>query len=401
MSADPPPGADATGVAPGQSLSRNVKMLGGASLVNDIASEMIYPLLPAFLIGHLGGNRFTLGLIEGVADSASSILKLYSGGWSDRAGRRKGFVVLGYALATVARPLVGLLTAPWQLFLVRVGDRLGKGIRTSPRDALIADSTDPSMRGRAFGFHRAMDHLGAAIGPLLAAAFLFFWPDKLQTLFLLALVPGLFVLALVIFGLREVPKAGPTREPLRLTLAPFGRDFRLYLVALAIFALGNASDAFLLVRAGELGVSTAALPLLWTVFHVAKSTGTWVVGHAVDRYGPRWLIVLGWLVNAAVYLAFALATEAWQAWAFFLGYALFASLTEPAEKTFVANLVGSERKGLAFGWFNFAVGIVTLPASLLFGLIYDRMGALPAFGWGAGLALVAAVMLLGVRPGAR
>ena len=250
-----------------------------------------------------------------MAESTASLLKLWSGGRSDRAGRRKGFVVFGYALATIARPLIGLATVPWHLFAARVGDRIGKGMRTSPRDALIADSTEPGNRGRAFGFHRAMDHLGAAIGPLLASAFLLAWPGQLRALFLLTLVPGLVVVAVLVLGLREAPAASPPKETLRLTLAPFGRDFRLLLLALVVFTLGNASDAFLLVRAGELGVPTALLPILWCVFHVAKSGGSLIAGRAVDRLGPRPLILGGWGVYAVIYLAFALATEAWHVWA--------------------------------------------------------------------------------------
>jgi MFS family permease len=380
-----------------QALPRNVKVLGGASLLNDVASEMIFPLLPTFLIGTLGGNRFHLGVIEGVADTASSALKLWSGGWSDRAGRRKGFVVLGYALAALARPLIGVIVAPWQLFGLRIADRVGKGIRTSPRDALIADSTAPEVRGRAFGFHRAMDHLGAAIGPVLAAGFLWLWPGELRTLFFLSLLPGLLVLGLLIFGLRETAAVTPAREPARLTLKPFDRNFRLYLLALLVFTLGNSSDLFLLERARELGVAPWLLPLLWTAFHVAKSSGNWLAGHAVDRIGPRPMILLGWLGYAGIYLAFAVATAAWQAWALFLSYALFYALTEPAEKTLVANLAGSERKGLAFGWYNCAVGLAAFPASLVFGWLYDRFGAMAAFGWGAGLALAAVILLAGVN----
>lgn len=379
-------------------LPRNVKLLGAASLLNDVASEMIFPLMPQFLVTVLGGTRFHLGIIEGVADSVASLLKLWSGGRSDRAGRRKGFVIFGYTLAAVARPLIGIAAAPWHLFAARTADRIGKGIRTSPRDALIADSTDPSIRGRAFGFHRAMDHLGAATGPLLAAAFLLAWPGQLRLLFLLALLPGLAVVALLVFGLREEPAVTPPQERLRLTLRPFDRNFRVYLAALVVFALGNASDAFLLVRAGELGVATALLPLLWCAFHVVKSAGNLLLGPVVDRVGPRPLILAGWGVYAVIYLAFALAGAAWQIWVLFLAYGLFYALTEPAQKTMVTVLVGAERKGLAFGWFNFATGIAALPSSVIFGWLYDRFGALVAFGWGAGLAGAAAVLLLGVRP---
>lgn len=378
-------------------LHRNVKLLGWASCLNDIASEMIYPLLPQFLITVLGGNRFYLGIIEGVAESGASLLKLWSGAWTDRAGRRRGFVIIGYALAAVARPLVGLVLVPWQLFVVRTGDRIGKGIRTSPRDAMIADSTDPDFRGRAFGFHRAMDHLGAAIGPVLAAVFLWFWPGELRTLFLLTILPGMVVVGLLVMGLRETTTTDPPKERLQLTLKPFDHRFRLYLLALVVFTLGNSSDAFLLVRASELGIPTAMLPLLWVAFHIVKSAGNMLVGGLVDRVGPRLPLVIGWFLYAGVYIGFGFATAAWHAWTLFLVYGVFYALTEPAEKTLIANLVGPERKGLAFGWYNFAIGIAALPSSLIFGGLYDEFGPIAAFGWGAGLALVAAVILLSVQ----
>ncbi|MBI3464141.1 MAG: MFS transporter, partial [Planctomycetes bacterium] len=276
-------------------------------------------------------------------------------------------------------------------------DRVGKGVRTSPRDALIADSTDPAIRGRAFGFHRAMDHLGAAVGPILATLFLLAWPDQLRLLFCLTVIPGLVVIALLILGLREAPIAPQPRERLQLTLEPFDANFRRYLLALIIFTLGNSSDVFLLVRAGELGVPTALLPLLWCAFHIVKSGGNLLAGRAVDRIGPRPLIIAGWAIYAAIYVAFALAGAAWQIWVVFLTYGVFYALTEPAEKTLVTRLVGAERSGLAFGWFNFAIGVAALPSSLIFGWLYERFGALAAFGWGAGMAILAAALLLAVR----
>jgi MFS family permease len=300
---------------------------------------------------------------------------------------------LGYCVPALARPLVAVIVAPWQLFVIRVVDRVGKGLRTSPRDALIADSTGPSVRGRAFGFQRGMDNVGAAFGPLLAAGFLWLWPEHFRALFLVTVAPGLLVVVLLIFGLRETPATEPPGERLRLTLQPFDRSFQLYLLALLVFTLGNASDAFLLVRAGELGVPTALLPLLWCACHVVKSTSNLLLGRAVDQFGPRPFIFLGWLVFAGIYLAFALATTAWEAWAFFLAYGLVIGLIEPAERTLVANLVGSERKGLAYGWYNFAIGVATLPSSLIFGALYQVYGALAAFGWGAALALVGVVLL--------
>lgn len=390
-----PPSAEPS---PEQSLPRNVKVLGWASLLNDTASEVIFPLLPTFLITVLGGNRFTLGIIEGAADSIASLLKLWSGDRSDQSERRNGFVLFGYAVPALTRPIIGLVFAPWQLFALRMGDRIGKGIRTSPRDALIADSTDPSVRGRAFGFHRAMDHLGAAVGPLLATCFLWWWPEQLRTLFLLTLVPGLLVVALLWFGLREPKQTGTPApaEPFRPSLKPFDPNFRLYLLTLLVFTLGNSSDAFLLVRAGELGVPAVMLPVLWGAFHIVKSTSNLYLGRAVDTFGPKQFILGGWLIYVGVYLAFALATSAWQAWGIFLIYALFYGLTEPSEKKLVADLVRGERKGRAYGWYNFAIGIATLPANLIFGALYQTYGPLAAFGWGASLALIAIVMMTGV-----
>jgi MFS family permease len=383
--------------ANGGRLPWNVKILGLASLVNDIASEMVYPYLSYFLIVVLGGGPRFLGLVEGVADSVSSLLRLASGSWSDRASRRRGFVLVGYFLSAFSRPVIAFISVPWQFLAARTSDRVGKGIRSAPRDALIADSTPPDMRGRAFGFHRAMDHLGAAVGPLLGAAFLYLWPGQLRTLFLVTLIPGLAVWALLVFGLKEAKATTTPKEKLELTLRPFDWNFRLYLLALIVFTLGNSSDLFLLERSRELGVEVVLLPVLWSVFHVLKSAGNWLLGKAVDRVGPRPLLLLGWLVYALVYLAFGVATTAWEVWVYFLGYALFYALSEPAEKTLVAQLTGREHRGLAYGWFNFALGIATLPASVLFGLIYEEYGALAAFSWSAALAGFAMLLLLGVR----
>jgi MFS family permease len=381
-----------------QSLPRNVKVLGWVSFLNDVASEMIFPLLPQFLLTVLGGNRFSLGVIEGIVDSASSIVKLWSGGWSDRLTSRKGIVLFGYALAAVARPLIGIITAPWQLLVIRMTDRIGKGIRNPPRDAVIADSVVPEIRGRAFGFNRGMDHLGAAMGPILAAIFLWFCPGQYRLLFLLAVIPGLLVVLLLAFGLREpATRTRTAASKPSWTLKPFGKDFRKYLLALVVFTLGNSSDAFLLVRASELGVATTFLPILWFVFHVFKSGGNMIAGRFVDKVGSRPMILGGWTLYAVIYFGFAIASAQWQIWLLFVGYAAFYAFTEPAEKTLVASLVGEKQRGLAYGWYNAAVGIGTLPASLLFGAIYQTFGALAAFGFGAALALLAGLLLLNVR----
>ncbi len=382
------------------SLPRTVRLLGVASLLNDVASEMIFPLLPTFVITVLGGSQTTLGLIEGSADSLSSLLKLGSGYWSDRLGNRRRFVFWGYAIAALIRPTIAMMTAPWQIGVARLVDRFGKGVRSAPRDAMIADSSAPSERGRAFGFHRAMDHAGAAIGPLLATTFLWFWPGQLRTLFTLALLPGLVLLALLYFGLpnaSEKPSRSPEDSPTATwSLKSFDFRFCGFLVALLLFTLGNASDAFLLVRAATLGVPAALLPVLWCVFHMEKSFLSLKLGAAVDRIGARSMISIGWAWYAVIYVLFALSTEAWHAWVLFLLYAPFYAFTEAAQKALVAELVPVEKRGLAYGWFNATVGIGALPASLMFGALSDHFGPATSFSAGAVLAVLATLLLQAV-----
>jgi len=387
--------------SPGEADSRvalpaNVRLLGLTSLLNDIASEMIYPLLPVFLLGLLGGGEAILGLIEGVAESTASLLKLFSGGWSDRTGRRKGFVVFGYTLAAIARPLVGLAAAPWQVLVARFADRVGKGVRTAPRDAMIAESVEPGIRGRAFGFHRAMDHLGAAIGPVLATLWLYFRPDDYRTMFLVTIVPGLMVVAVAALGLKETRREREADSVPAERLGPLGafdNRFRWLLAAIVVFTLGNSSDLFLLRRAEQLGVTPVWLPMLWCAFSLAKSAGNLLAGRATDRLGSRPMLVIGWSVYAVIYAAFAMATQAWHAWALFGGYALFYAMTEPAEKALVAEFAGP-RRGLAFGWFHFALGVAAFPANLLCGILYQKYGPWGAFGFGGAMALVATALLV-------
>ncbi|MBI3864198.1 MAG: MFS transporter [Planctomycetia bacterium] len=375
-------------------LPRNVRLLGWASLLNDVASEAVYPLLPQFLL-ELGGGRTALGFLEGLADTVASLLKLWTGSWSDRLGRRKVFLVVGYALAGLSRPCLGFATRVAHVVAVRLLDRIGKGLRTAPRDAMITESTAESQRGFAFGYHRAMDHLGAAVGPLLGAAFLWWMPSGLRTLMLLTVIPGLIVLALQIWGLREaashVQIGGAASGDI-----PRG-PFRLYLISLLVFTFANSSDAFLLVLARELGVTMAWLPVLWSLQQVAKSVGNRFGGRLADRRSPRRLILAGWTYYAAVYLGFGFATQAWHAWGLFLAYAAFFALTEPAEKKLVARFAATGKSGAAFGWFHTVLGVSNLPSSLLFGWLYETYGPAAAFAWGALAALLAAGLLTRVR----
>ena len=393
---------------PADKLPWNVRLLGMTSLLNDIATEMAFPVIPLLLQSLAPGQKWLVGLVEGVADTVAALLKLFSGNWSDRLGNRRGFVLFGYGLAAVARPFIGAATAVWQVVAVRTIDSVGKGLRASPRDALIADSTRENQRGRAFGFHQAMDHLGAAIGPALAALFLWQFPGHLRELFFVTAIPGVFIMALLLWGLENPPLKTLAGKELRLTLRPFDARFKRYLLCVLLFTLGNSSDMILLQRAGELykqaaipGFSVEAfVPLLWCVFHVAKSVGNLICGRLVDRRGPLGILFAGWILYAAVYLGFSLADSAWAICGLFAVYAVHYSLSEPAEKTLAVQLAGKERKGLALGWFNFTIGIFTLPANLLTGWLYQEYGPFAAFATCAGFAMVATALLSTVRPAA-
>ena len=374
---------------------KNVFALGWTSFLNDTASEMIYPLLPVFLTTTLGAGAAFLGLIEGIAESTASLLKLFSGWLSDRLGKRKGLVLFGYGLAAVARPLISVSHAAWQVLLIRAGDRAGKGVRGSPRDALVAASCEESERGKAFGFQRSMDHAGAIVGPLLASLVLFLIPGNYRLMFALASIPGILTLPLIALSVREVkPASSPAPKAVKLTLSPFSRKFKVYLAVLVLFTLGNSSDAFLLLRAKTLGVGIALLPILWIVLHIVKMTTSIPGGMLSDKIGRRGVIVAGWLIYALTYLGFGLAGKAWQAWALFAFYGLFFGLTEGVEKAFVADLVPEALRGTAYGLYNFAIGIAALPASLLLGLIWQTtQSALLAFGLGGALAFLASLLL--------
>ncbi|MCZ7624967.1 MAG: MFS transporter [Candidatus Methylomirabilota bacterium] len=398
MSASKPTGSDSRGTGP-FGLTRNVVALGLVSLLTDVSSEMIYPLLPLFLTSVLGAGQTFVGLVEGIAESAASLTKLGSGWLSDRLGRRKGLVVVGYALSSVARPLVALALAPWHVLMVRFTDRLGKGLRTPPRDALIAASTDVAIRGRAYGFHRSMDHLGAVGGPALAYGLLLLLDDRLRILFLLAAIPGILSVLILMLRVSEAQAASATApKAMPRTGRPDGQLTR-FLLVVTLFTLGNSSDAFLLLRAQEVGVAAIHLPLLWMFFSLVKAATGLPGGILSDLRGPRGAIIAGWLVYALAYLGFGVADQPWQIWVLLGFYGLYFGLTEGGERALIADLVPPERRASAFGLFHACIGIAALPSSLLMGYLYQTFGAGPAFTVGAALAgLSAPLLLLLLRP---
>jgi MFS family permease len=383
-------------------ITGNILILGLVSLLTDVSSEMIYPLLPLFLTSVLGAGPAFLGVIEGVAESTAALLKLVSGIWSDRVRRRKRLVLAGYGLSSLARPLVAVATGPLAVLGIRFADRIGKGLRTSPRDALIADSVAPELRGRAYGFHRSMDHAGALIGPLLATALLARWTHDLRVVFALAAIPGFLAVLLIVVKVREAAVAEGFLRGNGSFLRTLPRGpMRRFLLILLLFTLGNSTDAFLLLRAGNLGVSAVSIPLLWAFFHVVKMASALPFGALSDRFGRRGMILAGWGVYALAYLGFARATTQGQIWALFAFYGLFYGFTEGTEKALLADMVPPEERGSAFGWYHCAIGIGALPASLIFGGLWQHFGATAAFGLGAGLAALAALLLWLLVPAQR
>jgi MFS family permease len=389
-------------------MPRNVVAIGLVSLLNDASSEIIYPLLPVFLTTGLGASAKAIGIIEGLAESISSLLKLFAGYLSDRLRKRKWFVVGGYALASLVRPFLGF-AGNWQQVLgIRLADRFGKGVRTAPRDAMIAETATIEQRGLAFGFHRAMDHAGAMIGPLLGYvlfALLVVNRDEptrgeFTRIFLVASIPALLAVLVAIFFMRETTvHIEAEAEIPKLSLRGFDGNFKRFLLIVALFTLSNSSDSFLILRARDSGVSILLIPLLWAAHHGTKVLSSLYGGDLSDRLGRKRLIVSGWVLYAAVYAGFAFVSNEVSVWILFLIYGIYFGLAEGAEKALVADLVRPEQRGTAYGLYNLAFGITVFPASLLMGMIWDWKGPTTAFLINAVMgATAAALLLLFVRP---
>ena len=377
-------------------LPRTVWVLGVVSLLTDISSDMIFPLLPAFLAARFPAAPVLLGTMEGLADLVASILKYQSGAWADRARRLKPMVLLGYGLSSLTRPLMALVTLPWQPIVIRALDRVGKGVRSSPRDALIAHSVDPSMRGRAFGFHRGMDHAGAAVGAL-AAMLLVAVGLRVEQVFYVAAVPGLLAVVAILL-VREPPRPAPAASR---ALAPVPGRLAYYLVPVTLFGVANSTDAFLLLKLTEEGAPPELLPLAWLVLQAVKSAVSFPAGRLADRLGASRLVLAGWSLYALSYFALAGARGVPLTMVVIAIYGLYHALAEGAEKSLLTALVPAEARGRAFGLYNGLSGGASLAAGLLFGALWTTRGSTTAFVTAGALAGLSALLLVLLLPRAR
>lgn len=372
-------------------FGKNVFFAGLVSFFMDVSSEMIYPLVPLFLANVIGVNKSIIGLIEGIAESTASLLKVFSGWFSDKIGNRKWLMAAGYAISTLSRPIVALATGWHHVMGSRFMDRFGKGVRTAPRDAIIAESTEKAFLGRAFSFHRSLDTMGAVVGPALAFFFLSLFLNDYKKVFWLSMIPGAIAVLLIIFFISEQKKtltAGSERS--KLTLKHFDWRFKGFLLIAILFALGNSSDVFLILRAQQLGIPTVMIPVVYLLFNLIYSLSAIPAGIAADRFGKKRVILLGFVLFAVLYYGFAIAVDTTTVWILFGFYGLFMGLTEGIQKAFLSTIIPPDFKATAFGVYNTAVGLATFPASLIGGWLWDHVSPSATFYFGATTAILSA-----------
>jgi MFS family permease len=383
-------------------LDPSVRALGIVSLLNDFSREIAVRTLPLFLANVLGVRIGIIGLIEGIAESTATLLKLISGYLSDRFEKRKSLALWGYGFSNLTKPLLYFANSWMLVLVVRFLDRVGKGVRSAPRDALIADLTPPEMRGHAFGFNKAMDKIGGFLGLIVAASVLYLTQqdtigltrESYEWLVLLAVVPGLAAVAIVAWGVEERPKASSGKAPAALVWSAMHGRFKAFIVVLTVFTLGNSSDAFLMLRAQSVGFSIIEIFLVVAAFSLVVAMTSTKAGKLSDTFGRRGLIIAGWLIYALIYFGFAFASERWHVWALYAGYGLYYGAFLGASSALVADLVPDRLRGTAYGIFNAALGVAALPASVIAGFLWDWYGPAAPFLFGAVLAVLATVGLL-------
>ncbi|MBI2638993.1 MFS transporter [Candidatus Peregrinibacteria bacterium] len=374
-------------------LSKNVKALGVVSFLNDASSDMVYPLIPIFLTKTLGASLPMVGLIEGIAESTASLLKVFSGWLSDKLRRRKPLTVLGYGLSMIAKPMLAFAQAPWHVLFVRFSDRFGKGLRQAPRDALIAESTQSANLGFAYGFHKMMDTLGATIGPLIAMILLPVLNQNIRSLFLLSFVASALALSTLVIFVKEksVSQHSATLPKLSLKILP--RSYKIFLLAIAVFALGNFSDSFLFLRSQDVGISAVLIPLLYALSNMFFAAFATPMGKLADRIGPQKIIIAGYGVFALTHAGFALFASQNTVWILFPLFGIFSAMTESVQKIIAVQTSDPDLKGTMLGLMHTVTGICQLPASLAAGILWSQFGAQAPFFFGSSMAVIAALLL--------
>ncbi len=381
-----------------RSLPPVVRKLGIVSFFNDLASEMVYPLLPALVTVRLGGTAVALGALDGLAEGASALAKLVSGRLSDRTGRRRGLVIVGYCLAGIARPVMGLAGTAWQVVGLRGADRLGKGLRNPPRDAVIADATASALRGRAFGFHRAMDHAGAVAGPLVAWVLIAGMSMEPAEVIVWSVIPGVVAVGIVTWALTRWRRDGEPMVASTDEAVTPSRNGRLVFGLILAFAFARMPETLLLLRLQDLGVSVALVPILWALLHVVRSSSSYPGGWLSDHIGPRSTMALGWMLYALVSVGLAWSSHALSAVGWFMLFGLVAGATEGPERSFVSAAGTRSRSGSRFGLYHAGVGVAALPGSLALGVVYEHASASVALMASGALALVLALTAWSAPP---
>jgi len=376
-------------------FKRNVFISGLVSFFMDISSEMIYPLIPLFLSNVLGVNKSVIGLIEGIAESTASVLRVFSGWFSDKIGTRKWLMAAGYGISTCSRPIVALASAWHHVMGSRFIDRFGKGVRTAPRDAIIAESAEKAYLGRAFSFHRALDTMGAVVGPALAFFFLGIFSNDYRKIFWLSMIPGVIAVLLIVFFITEKKKKKTAQaERPKLTLRHFDWRFKSFVMIATIFAVGNSSDVFLILRAQQIGIQTAMIPAVYLLFNLIYSLSSIPAGIAADRFGKKRVILSGFVLFAVLYYLFAVAVDAGTVWILFGFYGLFMGLTEGIQKAFLTTIIPNDFKATAFGVYNTATGLAMFPASLAGGWLWDHVSPSATFYFGSITAGISALLFI-------
>ncbi len=372
--------------------------LGLVSFFTDISSEMIFPIVPIFLTSVLNANMAVVGLIEGIAESTSAILQLASGWLSDKLKKRKALVFAGYAFSTVTKPFLAFASVWWHVLVIRFADRVGKGVRTAPRDALIAASSKKSERGRYFGLHRMLDTSGAIIGTLIASlllAAISYSESTFRTIFLLSAIPGLIALAIILLKVKETGKADARKKPARLTLkiSGFSRDYKMFLFVIGLFNLAHFSYAFFILRASNIGVALALIPILYLVYNIFYAVLAMPAGRLSDRLGRKNVLSAGLLLFSAVSLGFAFWANSASMWVLFALYGIFMAVTDGVSRAYVSDLAKSEKRGLALGAYHAIDGITVLPANIIGGFLWASFSPEAPFIYAAGISAVSAFLL--------